>query len=416
MTTTTSPRTALVAGATTLFVLALGHTISNLIRTMPAVSTDVIAQSLAISAGDVAAITGVYHLAFAAGQIPVGVALDRYSIRSVFLVLIATIGVGAIITVLAQDPFMFLAGQAVLGLGCSGMLLCPLTYAARHQNAGNFALWSAFILAVGNSGMLLSASPMAWVIDSYSWRTAFLVPFVMVLIVAIFAWLRLRGTSRPNAGRPVSIGSEFVQVARIGSLPALRGVICLAFVSFAVVIGIRGVWSGPWLMDVRGLSRLDAGNIMLAVTIMLIVMPMLISIIDRKTNQTRLLLVAGHLVGGAALLLLPLGASLALPTGYDLGLLIIFGIAVSVQPLLFALGRQSVPATDTGKALAAVNLAFFAGAAVIQGLSAPVVSWGGTSGVIIFLGLLNIGGAIVFGLLSSKTSKSGSEAQQSAQH
>ena len=391
-------RTAMLAGAGTLFVLALGHTISNLVRTMPAISTDVIAGSLSVSAGEVAAITGVYHLAFAAGQIPVGVALDRFSVRTVFLVLIATIVAGALITASAQNPLMFLVGQAVLGLGCSGMLLCPLTYAARHRNSANFALWSAFILAIGNSGMLLSSSPMAWVIDAYGWRIAFLVPVAMAVLVAAAAWLRL-GIQHSAAARPSSIPSEFVEVIRIGWSPQLRGVISLAFVSFAVVIGIRGVWAGPWLMDVRGLSRIQAGNFMLALTLMLIVVPMVVGLIDRRTKRTNLLLVAGHLLAGATLFLLVLAGNFGLSPLYDLGLLMMFGIAVSVQPLLFALGRNSVAPAHTGKALAAVNLAFFAGAAVIQAFSAPVASMGGVAGVIVFLGVLSAAGGIVFALI-----------------
>lgn len=394
---------ALAAGAGTLFLLALGHTISNLIRTMPAVSTDVIADSLSVSAGEVVALTGIYHLAFAAGQIPVGVALDRYSVRTVFLVLIAIIVVGALITSTAPNPPVFLVGQAVLGLGCSGMLLCPLTYAARHQNSANFALWSAFILAVGNSGMLLSASPMAWVIDTWSWRNGFLMPAAMAVVVAAVAGFRL---SRDNAStaQASSIRSEFAQVMRIGWSPKLRGVVTLAFVSFAVVIGIRGVWSGPWLMDVRGLSRIEAGNVMLALTIMLIVVPMLVGLIDRRTKRTNRLLVVGHVLAGLALLLLPLGSAAGLSTLYDLGLLVMFGIAISVQPLLFALGRQSVDPAHTGKALAAVNLAFFAGAAIIQVLSAPVVWLTSIGGVVAFLGLLSIASAIAFALQTRGTS------------
>ncbi len=385
----------IAVGAGALFILALGHTISNLVRTMPAVSTDVIAASLAVYPQDVAALTGIYHLAFAAGQIPVGVALDRFSVRTVFLVLISTIAVGALITAGAQNPLMFLAGQTVLGLGCSGMLLCPLTFAARQQNSANFALWSAFILAVGNSGMLLSASPTAWVIDTFGWRVAFLVPAVMAALVAVLVWLRLPNERR-TATKPASICSEFVQVMQIGLSPTLRSVISLAFVSFAVVIGIRGIWAGPWLMDIRGLTRIEAGNILLAVTLMLIVMPMAVGLVDRRTKRTNALLIGGHVIAGILLLLLPLGPLANLPIGYDLTLLVIFGIAVSVQPLLFSLGRQAINSTHTGKALAAVNLSFFVGAAVIQFVSTAVAGFAGTAGVIMFLGILSLAGSLIF--------------------
>jgi predicted MFS family arabinose efflux permease len=398
--------------AMVLIVLALGHTISNLVRTMPAVSADVIAASLSISAGDVAAITGLYHLAFAAGQIPVGVALDRYSVRAVSVVLLIVIAAGAALSALVQEPIGFSLGQLLLGLGCSGMLLCPLTYAARTQSGASFALWSALVLAVGNSGMLISASPMAWVIDTAGWRVAFAIPACLAIIVATAVWFSVGKTRKPGGGA-AAIWPEFVQVAHFGASRKLRGVVSLAFVSFAVMIGIRGLWAGPWLMDIKGLGRIEAGNVMLVLTAMLIVMPMVVSILDRwLQNRTNVLLVAGHVLAGLSLLLLPLGGvdgwfsglfSVAvLPFGYDLMLLVAFGISISVQPLLFALGRQSVPAAHAGKALAAVNLAFFAGAAVIQALSAPVASIWGLPGVIIFLGLLSISGAIVFALGGDK--------------
>lgn len=379
-------------GAGSVVLLALGHTISNLVRTMPAISADVIAETFSVSSAEVAAMTGIYHFAFAAGQIPVGVALDRFSVKNVFLVLMGTIVAGAILTTAAQDEWSFLLGQAVLGLGCSGMLLCPLTFAARNLDSANFAIWSAFILAIGNSGMLLSASPMALVIDAWGWRVGFLIPAVLGLGIMAMASFWLGRDRRP--GTSGSVWSEFSQVLSIGASVELRGVIILAFVSFAAMIGIRGVWAGPWLMDIKGLGRIDAGNVILALTMMLIAAPMLISLVERRIGRTGMLLVVGHLVAAIALLMLPLGIDW--PILYDLALLMAFGIAISVQPLLFSLGRQSVERAHTGKALAAVNLAFFAGAAVLQVLSAPVASSAGTAGVLVFLSLVLVTGSAAF--------------------
>ncbi|MBB4052150.1 putative MFS family arabinose efflux permease [Devosia subaequoris] len=381
------------AGVGALLLLALGHTISNLVRTLPAITTDVLAESFSVTPGDVAAMTGVFHLAFAVGQIPVGVALDRFGIKRVFMSLISTVVIGSLLAAVAQNSVGFVLSQAVLGLGCSGMLLCPLTYAAKNLSNVNFALWSALVLAVGNSGMLLSASPMALVIEALGWRSAFIVSAALAATVALTAWLGVR-SQREDRHPAGSVSSEFRQVARIGSSRELRGVVILAFVSFAVVIGVRGMWAGPWLMEVKQMSRVEAGNIMLILTLMLISMPMLVSLVDRRTGRTGMLLVSGHLIAGMALLTLPFGRGLA-PL-YDLSLLVVFGVAISVQPLLFVLGRQSVGSSDAGKALAAVNLAFFAGAATIQALSAPVVGLTGFSGVIMFLGLLAIAGAMAF--------------------
>ena len=86
----------------------------------------------------------------------------------------------------------------------------------------------------------------------------------------------------------------------------------------------------------------------------------------------------------------------ALPSWYDLIVYMAFGVLISVQPLLFALGREAVPAHDAGKALVAVNFSFFVGAAAIQGLSAPINDLFGITYVLMFLGGLSIAGGVLF--------------------
>lgn len=391
-----------------LIVLALGHTISNLVRTLPAISSDVVARDLSVSAGEIAAMTGFYHLAFAAGQIPVGVALDRYSVKTVVTILLAIVAFGSIFAAVAQGPASFAIIQIVLGIGCCGMLLCPLTYAARTTDISQFALWSAVILAVGNSGMVISASPIAWVIEHHGWRLAYGLPAVLSLAVLVLVQLVIQPV-RPSKAVPASVGSEVARVLRIGVSPALRGVVVLAFVSFAVMIGIRGMWGGPWLMEAKGLARIPAGNALLALTLMLIAVPMVVGLVEKRFGRPYLLLTMGHILAGLVLILLPAGAENgilavavgvdALPPSFDITLIVAFGAFISVQPLLFALGRASVGPQHAGKALSAVNLAFFAGAAVIQAASAPVNASFGLSGVLIFLGLLSVLGGLLFWLM-----------------
>jgi predicted MFS family arabinose efflux permease len=391
-----------------LVVLALGHMISNMVRTLPAISADVVAQDLSVTAGELAAMTGFYHLAFAAGQIPVGVALDRYSVKTVVTVLLGIVTIGSAFAAFVQGPASFVLVQIVLGIGCCGMLLCPLTYAARTTDPSQFALWSAVILGVGNSGMVISASPIAWVIERYGWRLAYGLPALFSLAVLVLVQFSIRAV-RPSTETPASVRAEVVQVMKIGLSPALRGVVVLAFVSFAVMIGLRGMWGGPWLMEAKHMARVPAGNVLLALTAMLIVMPMIVGLVEKRFGRPHLLLTIGHLLAGLVLILLPAGADggilaralgvNSLPPSFDISLIVVFGMLISVQPLLFALGRGSVGSQHAGKALSAVNLAFFAGAALIQAASAPVNATFGLSGVLVFLGILSIAGSLLFWIL-----------------
>ncbi len=392
----TPPREGSAAFMAPLLVLACGHMLSNLVRTLPAIAADVLSADLGVSAEGLASLTGAYHFAFAAGQIPLGVALDRYGVRPVALLLLATITLGAVLAALVGGPGGFLLAQIVLGLGCCGMLLCPMTLAAKLLTPAKFGLWSGLIQGVGNVGMLLSASPLAWLVEQQGWRAGFWAAAALGLVVALLV-ARLVPAPAPNPGPHPTLAQDARLVLRMGLGRRLRGMVLLAFASFAVVIGVRGLWGGPWLMEVKGLPRIEAGNVLLVCTLALIVGPALAGVLDRRLGQRRALLALGHGLAGLLLLLVAAGGpggwlsralGLAiLPPSADALLLFGFGLSISIQPLIFAMTRAAVPPDEAGKALSAVNLSFFLGAAVLQAASGPVGASYGPGAAIGFLGV-----------------------------
>src|SRR6059058_6309919 len=128
-----------------LLALACGHMLSTLLRTIPAVSLDLMAADFGIEPQALASLTSVYHFAFAASQIPVGAAMDRFGVRPVSLSLLAGTIVGALASGLATGPESFVFGQFLLGGATSGMLMCPMTLAAKQMSAAKFGLWSGVI-------------------------------------------------------------------------------------------------------------------------------------------------------------------------------------------------------------------------------------------------------------------------------
>lgn len=397
-----------VAFVAPLVVLALGHMLSNLLRTLPAITADVLGQDLGVTAEGLASLTGAYHFAFAAGQIPLGVALDRFGVRPVSLTLLATVAAGAVLAALVGGPGGFLLAQIVLGIGCCGMLLCPMTLAAKLLTPAKFGLWSGLIQALGNVGMLLSASPLAWLVEHGGWRLGFWASAAMAVAVAFLVarFVPRPAPAPPGAPQPTGLLEDARAVLRLGTGRSLRGVMLLSFASFAAIIGVRGLWGGPWLMEVKGLTRIEAGNVLLLVTFALIIGPALAGVLDRRFGHRRFLLAAGHGLAGLFLLLVAgggpggwlstlLGRPI-LPPLADALLLIGFGFSITIQPLLFAMARAVVPPEQAGKALSAANLSFFLGAAVFQAASGPVGAAQGPGAAIAFLGAATLLGTALF--------------------
>jgi MFS family permease len=352
-----------------------------------------------------ASLTSIYHFAFAASQIPVGAAMDRFGVRPVSLCLLVGTVVGATASGFATGPEAFLAGQFMLGVATSGMLMCPMTLAAKQVSAARFGLWSGMILSVGNVGMLLSSSPLAWVIEHYGWRAGFWLSaaFGVVVLMAVFILVPRSDPAHTDDSSPLS---QMVEVVRLGFSRPLRGLIGLALVSLAAALVLRGLWGGPWLMDVKRLSRIEAGNDLGLFTLAMIVGPVLIGMLDRKFGHRRAVLAFAHIFCAVVLLLMAGGAPgllvsdlfgvAVMPSTYDVVLLVLIGLAISAQPLIYGMTRQLIDPVNAGKALSAVNLAFFLGAALMQSVTGIVAAAFGLPAVLIFMALVLVVGSMVF--------------------
>lgn len=400
-----------VALIAALLILTCGHVLSNMLRTTPALAVDLMSLDLGVTPQTLAALTSAYHFFFAMLQIPIGVALDRYSIRSVSLVLFAGTIFGAAIAAFSTGPLSFFVSQATIGMATSGMLMCPITLAAKRLTPGQFGLWSGVILSFGNSGLLLSASPLAYIVENWGWRAGYWTAAAAAVVVAGLVAI-IVPVARPD-GPPRALVAEMASVVRLGLSRALRGIIILAFVSLAMQLVLRGIWAGPWLMTIKGLSRIEAGNVLLLFTLALVVAPAVSGIIDRKIGHRRVLLLSVHLIAAALLLAMALGAPgypLArllgvplLPVAVDSVLLVTFGFLVSMQPLVYAMVRQAVAPENIGKALSAANLAFFLGTAVMQSVTSPVAAYWGLPAVLIVMAVCLVTGALIFFALTRPT-------------
>ncbi|MEJ8855154.1 MFS transporter [Variovorax robiniae] len=386
-----------------LVILAFGHTLSNLIRTLPAVATDVMSADIGTTTGYLGVLTGAYHLFFALGQIPAGVMLDRLGVRTVSLSLFGITALGAVAGALAQGTVSFFAAQALLGIGCCGMLLCPFTLAAKTLPPARFAMWSGLILSIGNCGMLLSATPMAWLIEHHGWRASFWLSAGLAIGIGALVALVVPGMQRTAVAPPLQLRAEFGEVLRMTTSLPMRGPVLLAFTSLAAALALRGVWGGPWFMEVKGLTRIEAGNALLPLTVALAVGPLVAGAIDRLTGARRALLASSHLMAG--LLLLVVVA--AVPGGwlqggfvgsasFDAWIFFAFGCCISTQPLLFAMGQASTAKDKSGKALASLNLMFFCGTAFHQLASGWIASNLGLAAVFVYFAMALAGSTLLF--------------------
>lgn len=376
-----------------ILALTMGHVFSNAIRTLPAVTADVLSRDLGIGTETLALLTGAFPLAFALAMVPVGVALDRWGSRRTALVLLTIAGAGAVLAAVAPGPLTMLAAQSIIGIGCSGMMMAPMAFAARHVPAAAFGMWAGIVQATGNSGMLLSASPLAWLVEDQGWRAGFWACAGLAGLAFLAVALLVR--EAPPAGPPRRMLDDARAVLAFTVSRPLLSAMALAFVSFGVMLGLRGLWGGPWLMQVEGFSRIEAGNLLLLAAAALVVGPFLAGLLARVTGRLVLLIAGGHLVAAGMIVALVLVGGMRV-AWLDGLLLVGFGLSITTQVCLFALVQGRVTPDVAGRALSAMNIYFFGGAAFLQGLTGLAAAWGGVAAALLTLAVALVLGSLVF--------------------
>jgi predicted MFS family arabinose efflux permease len=280
-----------------------------------------------------------------------------------------------------------------------------MTLAAKQLSPARFGLWSGVILSIGNIGMLLSSSPLAFVIEQWGWRAGFWISAGLGVAVALAVYALVPNQRAEHADRSSPL-SQMASVLRIGLSYQLRGLIAISLVSLAAVLVMRGLWGGPWLMEIKALGRIEAGNMLGLFTLALIAGPVLMGVLDRSIGHRREVLAATHSFAALLLALMAAGAPhyplsellgvKAVPVQVDGALLVLIGIAISTQPLLYGMTRQLVDAQNAGKALSAINLAFFLGAALMQSSTGFVATLFGLPAVLLFMAATLIVGTAIF--------------------
>ena len=168
-----------------LLALLGAFNMSQAFRTVGAIMAPPLQSDFALSPDQLGVFSGAFHFAFGAMQLFMGIGIDLYGVRRTILAAFPLAILGAVVSALAPGYLPLTLAQVLIGLGCAPAFLVCTVFIARHFPPQRFAAISGMALAVGTFGMLLTGTPLAWIVERWSWRAGF---WVLALLAAL-AWL-----------------------------------------------------------------------------------------------------------------------------------------------------------------------------------------------------------------------------------
>ncbi|AAB90333.1 conserved hypothetical protein [Archaeoglobus fulgidus DSM 4304] len=335
-------------------------------RTSSAILATTLMEEFAVTALAVGVLSSAYFYPYGLMQIPVGYLSDTKGPRLTTTVFTLLAFVGTVLFAVSPNFEVAVLGRFLIGIGVSGVYIPTIKLLSRWFRVDEFATLTGVLFAVGNMGALVSAYPLATMVSLFGWRVTFLFIGAITFVLALSCWIFVRD-SPGGVLEKSREGGRFATNFRVVVLnPVVWLIATSAFLRYGIVMGYQGLWGGPYLMDVYGMQREEAGGVLMMVGLGTILGAPIIGFLSDKVFRTRkwFLVAAGI---GFTFTMAPLvffTASLTVFQLYAISFLI--GLFSAAGPVAYALIKESYPLEVTGLATSIVNVFPFFGGALFQ--------------------------------------------------
>ena len=348
------------------FPLAAANVMNQSARTVMAIVGPVLAVELGLSAVELGVLAACLFAAYAATQLPLGVALDAFGARRVQAALMLLTAAGFAIFALSPGFAGLVAARIVLGIGISAGLMAVIKAHADWFERSRVAHVTGIATAMGALGSTLTTSPVQALLPALGWRGIFWVLCLLALGAA--TWIFLSVPDKPSApDRQRTLRSDIASSGRIlASRTFWRLAPAVATLSMFNFVYL-GLWAGPWLRDVAGMDGTARAGVLFFFTFAMVVGSVLTGSAASRASAVGLPPFVVPIVCLAGLVLLQVGLMLQ-PSqpAVVLGLWLAIAVFGASGPAGYVAVCQMFPPEQTGRVSTAVNTLTLGLAFVVQ--------------------------------------------------
>ena len=348
-------------------------------------SLSVVANDIVKDFNTTASVMGLmgsmYFYCYAAMQLPAGLLSDSIGPRKAVTVFLLAASAGSLVFGLAPTINIAFVGRILVGVGVSMVFIPTMKILSQWFRATEFAMMAGILNAVGGVGVMAATWLLAAMTATIGWRLSFDLIGGCTFVIVLLVWLIVR--DRPvDKGwpSPMEIDAEGTAAApkpvEIGLLEGAKKVVSEKyfwpvaiwfFFDCGIFFGFGGLWGGPYLTHVYGLTRAQAGAILSMLAWgMIIGSPFLGYLSDKVLKSRRKVIrICTSALAVEMILLCLFPSKLPLPLLY-MAFFFFSVFASSIVVIGFTTTKELFPVEIAGTSVGTVNLFPFLGGAVFM--------------------------------------------------
>lgn len=357
------------------WIIALGYVLVYFHRLCPAVVAVDMMRDLQAGGALIGFLGAAYFYPYALMQLPAGLLSDSWGPRKTITFFFIVAFLGSVLLGMAPSVSWAIIGRTLVGFGVAMLFVPAMKILAEWFTKKEFAFMTGILMAMGGIGSLTAATPLALLSAVIGWRMSFVAVGGLTLLLALFVWLFVQ--DRPDSENDVALAEKSAEgpdviglvegIRRVVKTPAFWPLAVWFFFNCAIFFSFGGLWGGPYLMHLYGLSRDQAGGILSMLAVGMIVGSPFLSFISSSVFKARkpvIVLSSGLVLIGTAFLAFTPDR---IPLLGLYGLCLLLGVFSSAIVVIgFTANKELFPIKIAGTATGLVNLFPFAGGAVFQ--------------------------------------------------
>lgn len=373
----------LVCGTMSLsYILVYFH------RLCPAVIALDMQESFKASGTLLGVLGSAYFYPYALTQLPVGLLADSWGPRKTVASSLVLACVGSMVMGLSPNIGLAVFGRILVGFGVSTIFVCNFKLLAEWFAPREFALMGGIFMAAGGMGVLSASAPLAWISNLLGWRMTLESVGALTLFMAALVYLLVRDRPERVGAHSVLASGDGIVSRRMNLWQGMKEVITsrrfwppaiYSFTAVGTFFSVAGLWGGPYLMHVYGMSKPEAGAVLSMPAFSLIAGSPFLSFLSNVVGRRPVL------IGCSCLLVLVFALLALLPKNLPLFMLYLFFFSFSLAggttgQIVATVAKELFPSKIAGTSVGAVNLFPFLGAAIFQVAMGAILSGSGRNG------------------------------------
>lgn len=334
------------------------------LRVTPTVMVPYLMKYYAITATQIGVLSAFYYYAYTPLQLFVGTLMDHYNVRTLLTLAVLACALGSYFFGFGDTLTIAKTGRLLVGFGSAFAFVGVMKLAADWLPGKYFALISGIATTLGMLGAISGEVILTHLIRSVGHHHAMAMATWIAIGLTVLVWLVIRDRYPNNHPAPLhqDIAALWTKLLHVGLNKEIwvNGVIGALLFMPTTIFAV--LWGVPYFQQVHHMTAHHAANNVSLVFLGWAVGSPIMGWLSGWLKSRRSLLMVGSLTAAiifSIIIYVPLPSNLWMQAG-----LFSFGVASSVEILVFAVAYDLIKAELSGTAVALTNMLVMLGGVV----------------------------------------------------